>query len=375
MTKGRSFKQAIRRRARAAGKSYTEVLAALQTDEAAGRVDAATRWHAAESLPGHLESRYGIRVDSVARLSPHGAGVFRVARTDGPAWVARIFPPGSRSDDRIAGDAEILRFLEAHAFPAERCAHAEPISTHEGQQVLVTTFVPGRPGEVTAEHEGALAAALGRLHALPAGTGAATRAGGAFGHDPHHEGTPGRDLDAALGFLDAVAPQVQGNGLRILEALQAEIVQADRCDDLPEALTTPNVGDRDVIVSADGERVFVDWKPAGRGARLPALAFLLHAALRRAHPAEAPSRSGPDVAIVEAIVSSYSRHVKLEAVELTRLPGAMRIHPYYFAAWYYWRAVANGRTPDGTEGWWPNHELTDALADLAARKLAVRGRS
>jgi len=91
----------------------------------------------AEALPAHLEDRYGIRVVGMAKLD---TGVFRVERQDGPPWVARMFLT-SRPVARTEGDAEVLRFLGRRQFPAERCAHAEPVSTLNGRAVLVTTHV------------------------------------------------------------------------------------------------------------------------------------------------------------------------------------------------------------------------------------------
>lgn len=93
----------------------------------------------ADALPGHLEDRYGIRVTAMTRLT---AGVFRVDRAEGPPWVARL-GLAARPLARIGADAEVLRFLERQGFPAERCAHAEPVSTLGGRAVLVTGYVAG----------------------------------------------------------------------------------------------------------------------------------------------------------------------------------------------------------------------------------------
>ena len=92
-----------------------------------------------DSLPVHLESRYGIRVASTTALD---VGVVRIDRRDGPSWVARVFP-AARPVAAAEGDARILQGLERQGFPAERCATADPVSVHEGQAVLVTTLVPG----------------------------------------------------------------------------------------------------------------------------------------------------------------------------------------------------------------------------------------
>lgn len=45
----------------------------------------------------------------------------------------------------MAGDAEILAFLAELAFPAERCATTEPVTTLGGQALLVTEYVVAVP--------------------------------------------------------------------------------------------------------------------------------------------------------------------------------------------------------------------------------------
>jgi len=70
---------------------------------------------AVDGVPAHLERRYGIRVANVKQLD---VGVYRIDRHDGPAWVARLFP-SVRPLDRAEGDADVLRFLEMHDFPAD----------------------------------------------------------------------------------------------------------------------------------------------------------------------------------------------------------------------------------------------------------------
>ena len=365
MTKAGSFKRAARQRARETGTTYTEALAALQGGTAAARVHAWGKWRRASDVPAHLERRYGISVESLTPLSPHGVGVFKVSRRDGPPWVARIFPPGSRSVDALDGDVEILRFLQGHEFPAERCAHPQPLSVFGKQHVLVTEFVPGEPAPITAGNERAIAAILGRLHALPMGTGGVARAGGAWGHDPKHVGAPREDLRAAAGFLEAVEGEVSREHRGPFDALRDAVAAADTCEGLPTALTTPHVGGRNVVVQEDGTLVLLDWKPSGVGERLASFATLLQAAV------PAPGTEGtPDVAVVDAILDGYREHVELTTEERSRLAGVMRIHLVYFASWRYWRTVGEGQVPDGTEPWWPDTDLTDAVAERVLESLA-----
>src|SRR5688572_15418222 len=133
-------------------------------DDPSARVFAAVR--GAEGIGRHLEERYAIEVSRVTPLDRLGV-VQRVDLRAGDPWVVRVFNE-HRSPERVHGDAEILRFVEEHGFPAERCARPDPVSSYEGQTLLVTGLVDGSAGDITVEHEAALADLLGRLHALPA---------------------------------------------------------------------------------------------------------------------------------------------------------------------------------------------------------------
>ncbi|HEY7199212.1 MAG TPA: hypothetical protein VIC57_03320, partial [Candidatus Dormibacteraeota bacterium] len=90
---------------------------------------------ALDELPAHLEAVHGIGVAAVEPMP--GGLLFRVERTDGSPWVARVFP-SARPIERAHGDAEVLGFLEREDFPAERLAHPDPVSSLDGQGVLVT---------------------------------------------------------------------------------------------------------------------------------------------------------------------------------------------------------------------------------------------
>lgn len=111
----------------------------------------------------HLEAQYGIRITSLASIDddpktrPRGSwpghypATLLLKRTDGPPWIARIFSSPADRVSRVEGDAEILRFLAAHGFPAERLAHDEPVSVFNGSGVIVTEFVDGgRPADTPA---------------------------------------------------------------------------------------------------------------------------------------------------------------------------------------------------------------------------------
>jgi Ser/Thr protein kinase RdoA (MazF antagonist) len=266
-----------------------------------------------EDLGRHLEDRYGIEV---AEVAPLDLGVFRVARRDGPPWVARVFAAERPLAD-VEADAAILRGLEHAGFPAERCAHPEAVSECHGQSVLVTSYLedhgplrPGRPAAI-------LGVLLGRLHRHPAN---GLRDGGAW-HHLTSAGGPREEIAAAAELLDDHLPRVGLRELALLDRLRDEVARTDDCHDLPHAFVHPDFVPANAISTADGKLAIVDWTGAGRGPRLWSLGFLLWAAGVR------------DLRLVDVVVSRYRRSVELDPRELDRLEGAIRARPVMLEAW------------------------------------------
>jgi Ser/Thr protein kinase RdoA (MazF antagonist) len=135
-------------------------------------------------LGRHLEETYGLKVTWMTPLEPWAPdGVQRVDLEGGDSWVARSHGP-ARPVAAVHGDAEILRFLERHDFPAERLAHPEPVSTYDSVSVIVTKLLPGencRSDSSRATING-IGRLLGRLHTLPATEGAVSRPAGGWHH-------------------------------------------------------------------------------------------------------------------------------------------------------------------------------------------------
>lgn len=356
MTRDGSFKRAVRRHAASSNKTYTQALTTMRSDE----FDAQTFTRTGTSaLPAHLEARYGIRVASIKSLEPHGDGVIRIDRHDGPAWIARVFSK-TRHMDRVEGDVALLRYLDEQGFPAERLAHPEPVSVHEGQPVVVTEHVSGEMLSRDARGQGTCAEMLGRLHTLP--VPADMQEGGAMGSN---EGRPSRELESCRYMLDLVPKDVTERHRPVYDALREIIDRADGCDGLPEAVTHSNLWPGEIVVTPDGAQVVIDWSGNGRGPRLSALANLLWAA---------GNKEGGDDEVIEAIVEGYRKHVRLEPEELDRLGAAMCVRSTYYACWRYWRIGGSGpkrwddpsATPrDITAAIaksWPEEELAHAIA-------------
>jgi Ser/Thr protein kinase RdoA (MazF antagonist) len=323
-----------------------------------------------EDMAAHVARHYGIAVSGSKTIA---AGVVRIDRSDGPAWIARL-STASRPASRVRADADVLRFLARQQFPAERCAHAEPVSELNGRAVIVTEFVPGRRWPSTAAAHRDLGELLGRLNALPVpsaaadGTGEAAtgeaatgeaatgavalrRPAGSLHHLPDFEGGPDQDVAAAAAMLADLDGRVPPEHQHTYDALLALLPNADGCRGLPETFVHPDPAQVNVIATQDGP-VLIDWTGAGTGPRLASLAVLLHSA-------------GPRH--VTAVMTGYQRHQQLTAEELGRLEGALWIRPLWLAAWQCWLAVVS---PKVSKAWVPDGARIAAVA-AAARAVAV----
>lgn len=356
MTKQGSFKRVVRRRAHATGQRYTEARAVLE--EASGSPFAHTRPYDGDALADHLRAQYEIRVTSVVPIDddpafrPHGSWpghypwTLIVKREDGPPWVARVFSSPSDGVGRVQEDAEVLRFLALHDFPAERVARDDAVSVLDGAGVIVTEFINGgRPTDADGRAQSPavqyeLARLLGRLHTLPPAGGALARDGGSEEHDGgFFIGRPKQDLAAAMSFLVSVEHAVPPEGREGFEYLRDQVEHADDAEGLPEAFTHSNFHTW-AAVGAPGDLAIVGWAGSGRGPRLPAFAWLLRTA----------AEVGP--AYVEAVTRGYREDVQLSDDELNRLPSVLNMRPLWLACLDYRESVRNGKLPpmeqDGT---------------------------
>jgi methyltransferase (TIGR00027 family) len=216
----------------------------------------------ADSLASHLQATYDIGVERLHQLD---VGVHRADLRDGRRWIARVFA-ASRPFDAAQAETSVLRFLAEAGFPAERCAHPEPVSAHHGQAVVVTEHVTGKTPPASQATFRALGDLLGRLHALTPASGLALRPGGAWHHLAH--GGPREEIVAATALLDDAGPRVPASRQAQFAALREELVHADACDGLPHALVHPDFVPANAIAAATGGMVIVDWAGVGLGPRL-----------------------------------------------------------------------------------------------------------
>ena len=264
-----------------------------------------------EQLMSHLRNHYAIRPTTSTSLD---VDVSRIDREDGPAWVARVFP-ADRTLEQIHGDAHILRALQKAGFPAERCAHADPVSTLDDRGVLVTELVDGAPATGRTRTFAILGELLGRLSTRSA---QALRDGGAW-HHIAPAGGPREEIAAARAMLaGASIPPKHKTSFDIVRAAADSL---DDCADLPHAFVHPDFVPANAIATPDGHLTIVDWTNAGRGPRIWSLGFLLFAAGAR------------NLSLVDTVVARYRTHISLEPDELARLGAVIRARPLVLSIW------------------------------------------
>jgi methyltransferase (TIGR00027 family) len=297
---------------------------------------------ATEELQHHLERTYGIEISVMSRLD---LGVYRVDRSDGPTWIARVFP-AARPFEAAEHDAAVLKLLSDRDFPAERCADPNAVSSLEGQAVLVTDHVAGTSPGVDSTSLRSLGDLLGRLHSLPLDAGEIPWDGGAW-HHLSLEGSPSREINDALALLTDAEGRVSSAERADYRRLRGELEHADGGTNLPVALLHPDYAPPNILTSAARGPTIVDWTGAGRGPRVTSLGFLLWVAGWR------------DLKQVDAVMAGYNKHIQLEAEELERLAAVIRARPLVFEAW----AFCTGRK--GLS------DIADSLPDTISRADAI----
>jgi Ser/Thr protein kinase RdoA (MazF antagonist) len=304
----------------------------------------------APDLKAHLETRYNIRISEISQLD---LNVFKIERHGDISWIARVFDARC-SIETVEGDAEILRFLKRQNFPAEQCAHSDPVSTtHSGHHVLITDFIEGRRPKKGEQLFPRLGDLLSRLHSTEtSGAGVISRKGGAW-HHLCSAGRPKEEIEAALVMLREAKKAVSVEQLALYERLETTLEKMDDFEDLPHAFVHPDFVPSNIITTNSGDFVAVDWSGAGTGPRIASLGYLLWAAGHRS------------MAQVEAVAKGYNKNVSLTQEELERLTPAIWFRPLVLRCW----EVCTGRSTleDVAGGIDKMEELAHLIASVACK--------
>jgi Ser/Thr protein kinase RdoA (MazF antagonist) len=285
---------------------------------------------AVERLPAHLERTYRVGVSRLTPLEPWAPEhAQRADLDDGRAWVVRLHPP-SRPRAEVEGDAELLRYLEQHDYPAERLVDDGdgPVTTLDDPDehtILLTHLIPGQNcrGETRPVVMAGIGELLGRLHALPLpADGAVCREAGGWHHLSTAGGGRRADADAILPRLDEKAAQLPPGQQDDARRLRDAVVSIDDCTDLPHALINIDFGGPNIMRTPTGELHAVDWTGAGRGPRVLSMTGLC--------------TEGGAPHVLEPYVEGYLRHAsRLSAEELDRLPAALALHSFFLDCWMH----------------------------------------
>ena len=273
-----------------------------------------------QELTAHIASTYGVEVTKMAPLEPWGPeGAQRVDLAGGESWVARPHGP-ARPVDAVHGDAELLRFLEAHDFPAERLAHPDPVSTWARGSVIVTGLLPGKNcrSDASPTTVNGIGRLLGQLHTLPADEGAVSRPAGGWHHLSQAGGGRDEDVRILVPLIQDAAKHLPDSQQDACKELVTELEAIDLCADLPHCLVNVDFGGPNIMKWRN--KLFgIDWTGAGRGPRVHSLAIL--------------GMGSINPVLVDAIVAGYRERVTLESEELDRLDGAIVVHWFILQAW------------------------------------------
>lgn len=307
----------------------------------------------------------GAEPSGVRRLTGSVRGTrvtYQLGGHGGPGLVVRAFRTdlplepqfqGSRPmavTDWLQGRAAILNWLEQRGYPAPRV-----VRTRSGDLVglagiwatLATTYVTGAPLRPGAGQLRLLGEALGRLHALGAGTFAdgagAASAGAAARRASWH---PETAIPAALGRLAAMESQVPADLRPLLEQFRDVMLAMRRqAPALPAAVVHGDPWPGNAIGTAQDRVTLIDWENAGLGLPLLDLGYcLLECHLDVGLPGGQPAawHIRPDEDRIAAVAAGYSRWRRLEPAERDLLLEGIRFAAAYVGAIHLERAVIDG---------------------------------
>jgi Ser/Thr protein kinase RdoA (MazF antagonist) len=332
---------------------------------------------------------------------PGGSGlVVRAFRTDLPQAVRFRGGGTAAVTDWLWGRAATLDWLEERAYPAPRV-----IRTHSGDLVglagvwatLATTYVAGAPLRPDTDQLRLLGEALGRLHALDAGTfadgtlaagtGAAGRgAAGTGAAGTGAEGTgaarralwhPETAIPAALGRLEAVESLIPADQRPLLESFRAVLLAVrQRARTLPTAVVHGDPWPGNAIRTAPDQVILIDWENAGLGMPLLDLGCcLLECHLDVGLPGDQPVawHIQPDEDRIAAVVAGYARWRQLQPAEQDLLLEGIRFAAAFVGAIHLEQALIGGLRGEPMDARLERLRnrlaVSDAVAELARRQF------
>lgn len=271
----------------------------------------------------------------------------RIDLGEGESWLARVYRADQLVPDWLVGcgatdqaiwlhtRATTLVYLEQVGYPAPRLIHTRDgamVREWDGWCALITSFIQGQVSDPTPESLRSLGAALGRLHRqtlVP-------------------PGAPLPPVGRSWWYVEQAIPATLAQSARVAAGLPAawratfSQFYATVCimgarQGLPQAIIHGDGWAGNIVQTAAGQTMLIDWEPAGLGlAVLDLGGALLYSHYDLDTPLAVPIQ--PCVWRINALVDGYCQERLPTAVERELLAEAIRFTVACGAASHFVRA-------------------------------------
>lgn len=339
-------------------------------------------------LAALARDQYRAEVQAIQVLSGSLASLRAICRIDlrqGGAWLARVYRADQPVPDWLIGCGAIdhvawlhtrattLAYLEQVGYPAPRLIQTRDgamVGERDGWCVLITTFVEGQVQEPTADSLQALGAALGRLHRLTL----------------LPPGAPAPAVGWSWWHVDQAVPAILAQYAQVAVALPvawratfsqfcATVQIMGARQGLPQAIIHGDGWAGNLVQTSAGQRVLIDWEPAGLGLAILDLGrSLLYGHYDLDTPLSVPIQPSPWR--INALIDGYCQQRVPAAAEQALLTEAIRFVVACGAASHFVRAHQGGwRNPAPEALRRRQHWYTVAapIAELAHQQLGHYG--
>lgn len=286
-----------------------------------------------ESIQALIRRNYSlVPVDIECLASGASRALYRIEDGDGNVWMLRLRHQEQPASDWLDGGdvvdwlrerAGLLEWLEQRRYPAPRLQRNKdqmPVSEYQSWCGILVSYIPGERLTVSSESSRALAALLGRLHAVEVPAGANQPAAHSWWHPLD------RAAEYALRQLATRSP-LPPEWETLRATCQAILEDFVAPPDLPLACIHADGWPGNTIRDPEGQVRLIDWDVAGLGH--PILDFGAVLSDCFAYPSESPA---VDAAWVESAVDAYVQHRPITNSELGLLLKAIQFGAAYRTA-------------------------------------------
>jgi Ser/Thr protein kinase RdoA (MazF antagonist) len=305
---------------------------------------------------------YALQPQAIESLAPHPLdwrAIYCLQDTNGHQWVLRLFrqPDGS---ELLTREALLLDWLAQQGYPMPQVrwtTSRQLVGILEGWSTLLLSFVDGEVLGTSVPDLALLGQTVGRLHALPVATAPTLAPSRCH---------PERIRTRTLQQLVAGSQTVPISFRPLVAALCAAMTDIHDAPFMPIQITHGDCWYRNAIKTRVDTVVLIDWDAAGMGLPLLDLGYLLLAAH---FDLAQPLVIEPDADKVNAILSGYQQHYRVESWQQGLLVSALRF-PLAFHLGNYLEQQTSIQSDDSfLQKVQRRFEATEQIAHLAVSYL------